>query len=108
LFCSLSLSHLLSHSLLFSPSISPSFFYALGYVFIIQEFYRTWKSKSQTNSFFLKNLNLIKNQIWKRITIIVLMIRREWQTHIIVPSFLISWQITLFIEINPWSFNFKF
>jgi len=37
-----------------------------------------------------------------------LKIMREGQKHIIVSSFLISWQITPLIKINPWSFNIYF
>ena len=67
-------------------------------------------------------MNLIKNQIWKRIIIITLKtriiskikiilkigitlnIKIEWQKHIVVLNFHGSWQITLFIEINLWFF----
>ena len=44
------------------------------FVFRVKEYYYVWKIKSQINLLFFLNLNIIKNQIWKKIIIIILMI----------------------------------
>jgi hypothetical protein len=100
--------------------LSSSSFASLRSVFIVSKSLRMWKqSFNQTHSLFW-SLNLIKNQIWKRITIIILKtriilkieiilkIRIEWQKYIEVRSFHASWQITLFIKNKSLIFNFTF
>jgi hypothetical protein len=112
---SLLCSPLFFFSVFFLYIIFPPFLHILRSVFIVPESLRVWETKFQSNSFFFFwSLNLIKNQILNRITIIILnigiilKIRIEWQKHIVVPNFHVSWQITLFIEINLWYFNFTF
>jgi len=50
------------------------FVHALRFIFIVQESHRVWETKFS----LLWSLNLIKNQIRKRITIIILKIKIKW------------------------------
>jgi hypothetical protein len=68
------------------------FVHALRFIFIVQESHRVWETKFS----LLWSLNLIKNQIRKRITIIISKIKIKWQKHIVVPNFCASWQITFY------------